>query len=97
MTMTRSTPKTWTPPSPSHPKNDPSGLKIYRLSNKKTYVWVAARDEAEARKLADRVCDDFLPWSVSYSGAQHDSKARSRGVLTHEKLMSLFALPPVKP
>lgn len=86
----------WQPPSPSHPKNTPSGLKIYRLSNRVNYVWVAARDEKEAKKLADRICDDFLPWSVHYAGAQHDSKATMRGLIKHEQLLALFALPPVR-
>lgn len=88
-------PRPWAPPTQNLPKNEPSGIKVYRLSNKKTYVWVAARDEDDARKLADRVCDDFVPWSITYAGAQHDHKATSRGVLTHEKVMALFAMPRV--
>lgn len=98
--------KTWTPPSHTSQANAPSGLKIWRLTNTKmktgesryphSCIWVAAKDEKEATKYADRVCDDFLPWSISYAGGQHDNKATVRGVLSHEKVMALFMLPPVR-
>ena len=88
-------PRAWTPPTQNLPKNEPSGIKVYRLYNKRTYLWVAARDEEDARKLADRVCDDFVSWSIAYAGAHHDHKATSRGVLTHEKVLALFAMPRV--
>ncbi len=98
--------KRWKPPAHDGTQNAPSGLKIWRLTNTKmktgeskhpeTCLWVAAKTETEAKKYADRVCDDFLPWSVSYAGPQHDNKATARGILSHEKVMALFALPPVR-
>lgn len=71
-------------------------LRIYRLKNAQRYVYAAARDEQDALKMADRRYDDLEPWSAQWCGAQHDGKARSRGLLEHEQVMKLFAMAPVR-
>jgi hypothetical protein len=71
-------------------------LRIYRLKNAQRYVYAAARDERDALKMADRKYDDLEPWSALYCGTQHDGKARTRGLLEHEQVMKLFAMPRVR-
>lgn len=70
-------------------------LRLYRLKNAQRHVYAAARDMRDAREMVLRRFDDLDKWSVSYCGAQHDGKARHRGILEHDEVMRLFAQPPV--
>lgn len=72
-------------------------LKIFRLKNtgdhEDCHVYAAARDRHDALKMALRKYDWLEPWTVAYCGAQHDGKPRHRGLLAHDEVMRLFALP----
>lgn len=70
-------------------------LRLYRLKNAQRYVYAAARNERDALAMVGRKFDDMEPWAAVYCGATHDGKARWRGIIEHDEVMRLFALPRV--
>ena len=70
-------------------------LRLYRLKNAQRYVYAAARNERDALAMVGRKFDDMEPWAAVYCGAAHDGKARWRGIIEHDEVMRLFALPHV--
>lgn len=74
-------------------------LRIFRLKNtgdhEECYCYAAAQDRHDALRMAQRKYDYMEPWVVAYCGEQHDGKPTHRGLLDHDTVMKLFALPRV--